>query len=157
MIHGIALSPGEKVLWQGKPSLPLYLRRWLATWTLLPMLWHTNSGLPILYRLIGIPFYLLALLIPFPYLVYLLLKWSRTRYGVTDKRILTFCGKGAKCLPLDQCMHVELVSGGKGDCGTLMFYEDDAARSVGFARLTFLLIPHVREVHDIIENVRRGI
>jgi len=102
-----ALDPGEEILWGGKSSLLFYLRWWRATWILLPMLWHTSSGLPVFYRLLGMPFYILALLLPFPWLVYLLLKWSRTRYCVTNKRVLAFSGRVAESLPLHQPIHIE--------------------------------------------------
>ena len=173
-----ALSPGERLLWCGKPKAGLLLRT--TDWYLIPfsliwggfaIFWETMAfgmGAPLLFKLFGIPFVLIGLYMIFGPFFADARKRKSTFYGLTPDRIIIKSGifsTSIQSISLKNINEVNLTE--KSDnSGTISFgpLETGFARSshirgvdwAGVKQQTALdLIPDVKFVYDKIIELQR--
>jgi hypothetical protein len=162
------LLSGEKLLWSGRPSGGLKLRKSDAVtipfsliWAAFAIFWETTAILskaPFFFWLWGIPFVLVGLYIVFGRFLFDAWLRARTVYGVTNQRVLSYCGRSGALtsLPLLTLSKITVTEHQDGT-GTISFGEEDPAASsrsrTGYppregSALEF--IPDVRYVSSII-------
>jgi hypothetical protein len=173
----LELSPGEQLLWAGRPRQGVRLRAQDALlipfslmWGGFAVFWEVSvlrSGAPLLFKLWGVPFVLVG--------VYVVIgrffadAWGRARtaYGVTDQRVLILThrpGRSVQSLPLDTLRELSLSEGRRG--GTITFGSPGGPNSwlsgAGwpgtrrFAPPAFEQIPQARDVYELIRGTQRS-
>jgi hypothetical protein len=127
------LQPGEQVLWSGRPRQGLLLR-WSDALTIpFSLVWCSGAifweamaitkGAPLFFRLWGVPFVLVGVYIVIGRFVIDAMARARTRYAVTDRRVLIASGllrKSVHAINLRGLTEMEIVEGRRGR-GTIIF------------------------------------
>lgn len=164
------LGKGERLLWEGRPPTGILLHKRDALWVPFSIIWAAfavfwnvgvwTSGAPIFFRLWGIPFLLVAAYITVGRLFWDSYQRKRTRYAVTNQRVLIATGGGSvKSLSITNLPALMLDERGDGT-GTISFtYESQATGRPSFAALTntlpeFRQIDGARRVYDIIRKAQ---
>lgn len=172
------LMPGERVLWQGKPEVRPFVMR--GAWFIIPfsllwggfaIAWEVSAILGrggLFFALWGIPFVLLGLYMIFGRLFVAKREAERTRYAITDRRVLVLGGAFSRSLvelDLDRLPGAQLDESRDG-VGTITF-----GTPVGFMRLppgwptmgmyrapsAFQSIRDVRRTFDTLQQARTDV
>lgn len=168
------LSPGERLLWMGQPqrglrlsSSDLFVVPFSLLWCGFALFWEKNvldSNAPLVFRLWGIPFVLVGLHFVVGRFFWDAWRRSRTRYAVTDQRVIILSGgwrPQLKTVPLRSLPELSLTEEDHGR-GTIAF----GSATLPFGRFgwsgwpgmsepmvpSFERIENVHAVHELIRN-----
>jgi hypothetical protein len=156
------LESGERLLWCGIPKQGFMIRS--SDLTLIPfsLIWGgfafyweytvLQKGVPLMFRLWGIPFVLTGLYMIVGRFFYDLWLRRGTYYGLTESRVLILSGVFVPTLRSIQCDGLSdiVLSAKENGKGTISFGKD---RTVGRSRELaprFEMIDDVRTVHSLI-------
>lgn len=127
------LGPDETIVWSGTPRQGLMLRSgdffripFSLMWCGFAVFWEASvfrTGAPLFFRLWGVPFVLVGLHMVFGRFFVDAWTRSKTRYGVTNSRVLIVMeGSGKKVISLDRRNLDEITLDDHGDgSGTITF------------------------------------
>lgn len=164
------LSPGERLLWTGRPPLGLMLRASDAA--MIPF--HLLFGGIVLVMLSSMQFFSLLFVVIWLYLIFgrfFVDKWRRARtyYAVTSERVVVVFlrfGRTTKSLNLDTLTDVTLTERDTG-AGIITFgplalifgsYPGSGLPGMGqYAFPIFELSSDARQVYEIIRDARREV
>ncbi|MCC6461107.1 MAG: PH domain-containing protein [Saprospiraceae bacterium] len=170
-----ALSPGEKLLWTGRPKTGLLLRSgdifmipFSLLWGGFAIFWEStvlSGGAPFFFALWGIPFVLIGLYMIIGRFFVDAYQRSKTVYGITDDRIIIQSGifsSEIKSLNIQTLSDLTIKEKSDGS-GTISLGPQDprSAMMEGMAwpgvkaapQLAF--IPGVRQVYDLLLQLQR--
>jgi hypothetical protein len=172
---GSLLLPGERLLWEGSPDVNAFSLR--GAWFLLPfsilwggfaLFWEASvltSRAPGVFALWGIPFVLAGLYLIFGRIPVARREARRTRYAITDQRVLLLRGAfGQQVTEIDlkDVPSPQLERGRRG-IGTISFGPAPSAFRAppGWPTLgmyaqppAFLTIPDAERVYRILQDAR---
>jgi hypothetical protein len=170
------LARGEQLLWSGQPRQGIVLRGSDAFTIPFSLLWGgfaffweatvATSGAPLFFMLWGVPFVLAGLYITVGRFFYDAWRRGRTKYGVTNERILIATGDASPSL---KSLNVRTLSDvtldAKSDrSGTITFGPTSFMTSMYAGTAwpgsnlppSFELIPEARRVYEIIRQAQKG-
>jgi hypothetical protein len=167
------LFTGEHVIWKGQPGagfvwrpIELFLIPFSLFWAGFALFWNVSvwqTNAPIEFKLFGLPFLVMGLWIIGGR--FIMDRWlrSRTRYFLTDRRVIVArpLGRSERSLQLSRLPVLELETRADGR-GTIRFESDQGLmfRGNGFGiwspslggPLQFTQIDDVRRVYDLISR-----
>jgi hypothetical protein len=160
-----ALSPGEQLLWSGRPrgglrlqSSDVYMIPLSALWAGFAFFWEymvVTGGAPLFFWVWGIPFVAAGLYILVGRFFYDAALRANTYYGLTDQRAIivsTLFGNRQVTVPLKQMGGIDLSvtadRSGTITFGTPLPAYATFARSGRAAPPAFVMIEDVRDVYD---------
>jgi len=172
------LSPGERLLWNGKPKQGLCLRPadafmipFSLLWCGFAIFWEFSAmshGAPVFFMLWGIPFIAIGLYIVFGRFFVDAQMRERTYYGVTNERLIIVSGlfsRQTKSLPLHTLSDLSLTERADGS-GTITlgptlmpFMQNLPAGWPGaghYSPPSFEMIDRVKETYELIRQAQRG-
>ncbi|MEP7074249.1 MAG: hypothetical protein ABI878_00450 [Acidobacteriota bacterium] len=170
------LSPGETLLWSGKPKRGIFLRSsdlfvvpFALLWCGFAVFWEFTawrSGAPLFFLIWGVPFILVGLFMVFGRFIYDASKRSKTYYAVTPERVAIVYGgrnQSVKSLSIKNITDLTLTEHSDGT-GSIAFGPTSQAswqRTFPLARRvepdfpTFERIPAAKNVYEIIRQARK--
>jgi hypothetical protein len=172
------LGAGERLLWCGQPKSGLQLRAadallipFSLLWAGFAVIWEMGAisgGAPFFFMLWGIPFLLVGAYITVGRFFVDAYIRSKTRYGVTNERVLMIGGlinRTVRTLPLRSLPEIALEERRDGS-GTITFGPNmpfaSWYRGMAWPRMdqrlapAFDLIPDVKVVYDVIRQAQRA-
>lgn len=165
------ISPGEQVLWRGRPekgglvtASDAFMIPFSIFWCGFAIFWEAGvllSGAPTFMALFGIPFVLIGLYLVFGRFFHTAYMRKQTMYVITNRKIIRYRNGNVDYLHLQNMPPVQLRLG-KNGCGTITFGSDWERHDYGY-RVTwtkqtggvFALenIPDAAKVHQIIATM----
>ena len=167
------LVNGEYVLWQGMPEKgnlisrsDIFMIPFSILWCGFAIFWEITaitSGAPFFFALWGIPFVCVGLYIVFGRFIWTAWTRKRTRYVITNKKIIRFRGKRVDMLDGRSLppMHTEIHRNGNGTIifGTVNPYYGRSGRmswnSSDGSQFTIENISNCLQVQQIISNMEK--
>ncbi|MFB9221749.1 hypothetical protein [Paracoccus cavernae] len=165
------LGKGERLLWEGRPPTGIRLTKrdklfvpFSIFWAGFAVLWNVGvwvADAPLLFRLWGLPFLVIAAYITVGRLWWDSRQRARTRYAVTNQRVMIATGMGSsvKSLDVKNLPALILDEDGKGS-GTISFsHESQATGRPSFTAFVnglpeFRDIDGARRVYEIIRKAQ---
>lgn len=173
------LDPGENLLWAGRPSQGVVLRKadalmipFSLMWGGFAIFWEVSvlaTGAPLFFTLWGIPFVLVGLYMIFGRFFVDARIRDRRFYGLTDRRAIVRSGlfrTKTESFPLEGMTRIGLEES-RGGSGTVslgpaaspqmaMFGGSGWPGMQGMAAPAFEMIPEAKKVYDLVRAAQRG-
>lgn len=165
------LTPGEVILWQGKPekghllsSQDIFMIPFSILWCGFAIFWETGvilGGAPLFFCLFGIPFVCVGLYITVGRFFHMVWRRKHTAYVLTSKKIIRKTGKKLDMMDLNNLpsVHVSARADGTGTIriGALPYYNRRRGSSWSGEDEVFSLenIANVARVHQILSSTER--
>lgn len=170
------LSPGERLLWSGRPQQGLMLRGsdallipFSLLWGGFAVFWEASAvrgGAPFFFKLWGIPFVLVGLYITVGRFLFDAWQRARTLYAVTDQRALILSGlftRNVRSLGVKSLSDINFSSGRDGK-GTITLGPTNPLGAWNtswpgmnrHAAPTFEMIDDARRVYELLRQLQLG-
>lgn len=158
------LQPGEVLLWEGAPEPGIHFQRsdrfaipFSLLWCGFAIFWEASviaAGGPLLFKIWGVPFVLMGLYITVGRFFFRARQLARTRYAVTDRRVIIQSRRETVFLPYGQIplLQKEVRSNGTG---TIWFQRPEVSGGRHGRRVPgvgFEEIAEAERVYRIIED-----